>query len=104
MPLERRMSRENYLPDQIVELKQICFTPGRVFQPGKYIAGELPDTAFMMGLVEQLPPVRGKNDELEDPPKPVKPLAPPPSSGLTPRIEFGAPESPKSDEDEGIYV
>ena len=44
----------------------MCFTPGRVIQPGKYIVGELPDIAFDMGLVEQLPPVKGKNAQLED--------------------------------------
>ncbi len=100
MPLERRMSRDNFLPDEVVELKQICFTPGRVFQPGKYIAGELPDTAFTMGLVEQLPPVRGQSAELDSPPKPANL----PPSTPTPRIEFGTPEPPKSDEDEGIYL
>lgn len=103
MPLERRMSRDNFLPDEVVELKQVCFTPGRVFQPGKYIAGELPDTAFTMGLVEQLPPVRGQSAEIKDPP--AQPLDPPPSrSGPSPRIEFGEPEQPSSDEDDGIYV
>ncbi|NCJ08572.1 hypothetical protein GS597_19075 [Synechococcales cyanobacterium C] len=65
MPIERRMSRDTFLPGEIVELKQICLTPGRLFQPGKYIAGELPDIAFEMGLVEQLPPVRGNSAELD---------------------------------------
>ena len=67
MPLERRLSRETFLPSEMVQLKQICLTPGRVFQPGKYIAGELPDVAFTMGLVEQLPPVRGNSAEIRDP-------------------------------------
>ena len=69
MGLERRLSRTMFLNTEIVELRQMCFTPGRVFEPGKYIAGELPDTAFEMGLVEKLPPVRGKSEELEHPPE-----------------------------------
>ena len=40
--------------NEIVELRQTCFTPGRVFEPGKYLAGELPDAAFDMGLVEEV--------------------------------------------------
>jgi hypothetical protein len=44
----------------------MCFTPGKVFQPGKYIVGELPDIAFEMGLVDRLPPVKGKNAEIKD--------------------------------------
>ena len=66
MAIERRMSRSMFLNTEIVELRQVCFTPGRMFEPGKYIAGELPDTAFEMGLVEKLPPVRGKSEELGD--------------------------------------
>ncbi|MGG6238060.1 hypothetical protein ACQ4N7_05425 [Nodosilinea sp. AN01ver1] len=68
MGLERRLSRDMFLNTEIVELRQMCFTPGRVFEPGKYIAGDLPDTAFEMGLVEKLPPVRGKSEEIGDPP------------------------------------
>ncbi|MBE9112458.1 hypothetical protein IQ273_23990 [Nodosilinea sp. LEGE 07298] len=68
MGLERRLSRDMFLNTEIVELRQMCFTPGRMFEPGKYIAGDLPDTAFEMGLVEKLPPVRGKSEELGDPP------------------------------------
>lgn len=64
MALERRLSRTMFLDSELVELRQMCFTPGRVFEPGKYIAGELPDTAFEMGLVEKLPPVRGKSEEI----------------------------------------
>ncbi len=67
MGLERRLSRTMFLDTEIVELRQICFTPGRMFEPGKYLAGELPDTAFEMGLVDKLPPVRGKSEELENP-------------------------------------
>ena len=66
MALERKMFRGMFAPGEIVELKQICFTSGRVFTPGKYIVGELPDTAFDMGLVEQLPPVKGKNAEVKN--------------------------------------
>jgi hypothetical protein len=69
MGLERRLSRTMFLNTEIVELRQMCFTPGRVFEPGKYIAGDLPDTAFEMGLVEKLPLVRGKSEEIGDPPE-----------------------------------
>ncbi|MGV0027917.1 hypothetical protein [Phormidesmis priestleyi] len=70
MAIERRMSRLMFLPGEEVQLRQMCFTPGRLYQPGKYIAGELPDVAFDMGLVDRLPPVRGKSEEikLEEPP------------------------------------
>lgn len=64
MGLEHRLYRSAFLPTEMVELRQICFTPGRVFEPGRYIAGDLPDIAFEMGLVDSLPPVRGKNAEL----------------------------------------
>ena len=66
MALERRLSRAMFEPTEIVELRQMCFTPGRVFEPGKYITGDLPDVAFTMGLVEKLPPVRGKSEEVAD--------------------------------------
>jgi hypothetical protein len=66
MPLERRLSRSMFAETEIVELRQMCFTPGRLFEPGKYIAGELPDTAFEMGLVEKLPPVRGKSADISN--------------------------------------
>lgn len=65
MAIERRMFRGAFLPDEVVELRQMCFTPGRLFEPGKYLAGELPDLAFDMGLVEKLPPVRGKSADIE---------------------------------------
>ncbi len=71
MAIERRLSRLMFLDSELVELRQMCLTPGRVFEPGKYLAGELPDTAFEMGLVEKLPPVRGKSDQLEEPPATV---------------------------------
>jgi hypothetical protein len=66
MGIERRMSREMFLPGEVVQLRQLCFTPGKVFQPGRYIAGELPDVAFEMGLVDKLPPVRGKSAEIRN--------------------------------------
>lgn len=66
MGLERKMFRGMFAPGEVVELRQMCFTPGKVFQPGKYIVGELPDIAFEMGLVERLPPVRGKNAQITD--------------------------------------
>ncbi|NEQ55343.1 MAG: hypothetical protein F6K11_35370 [Leptolyngbya sp. SIO3F4] len=66
MALERRLSRAMFEATELVELRQICFTPGRVFEPGKYITGDLPDVAFTMGLVEKLPSVRGKSEEVAD--------------------------------------
>jgi hypothetical protein len=64
MGIERRLSRTMFQPGEVVELRQMCFTPGRLYEPGKYIVGDLPDLAFEMGLVERLPPVRGKSAEL----------------------------------------
>jgi hypothetical protein len=66
MGIEHRQYRQAFLPTEVVQLRQICFTPGRIFEPGKYIAGDLPDIAFEMGLVDALPPVRGKNAEIKD--------------------------------------
>lgn len=66
MSIEHRLYRSAFLPTEVVELRQICFTPGRVFEPGKYIAGDLPAIAFEMGLVDRLPPIRGKNAEIRD--------------------------------------
>lgn len=66
MGIENRMFRGAFQPDEVVELRQLCLTPGRIFEPGKYLAGELPDLAFEMGLVDRLPPVRGKNAEIRD--------------------------------------
>ena len=66
MGIEHRLYRQTFLPTEVVQLRQVCFTPGRVFEPGKYIAGDLPDIAFEMNLVEQLPPIRGKNAEVRD--------------------------------------
>ncbi len=64
MALERRLSREIFAETEIVELRQVCMTPSGLFEPGKYLAGQLPDAAFEMGLVESLPPVRGKSEEI----------------------------------------
>ena len=58
MGIERIMWRGMFAPEEVVLLKQVCFTPGKIFEPGKYIVGELPDIAFEMGLVEQLPAVQ----------------------------------------------
>lgn len=60
MPLERRLFRGLFAQNEVVELRQVCFTPGRVFNPGHYVAGELPDIAFEMGLVERLHPSQGE--------------------------------------------
>lgn len=65
MQIERRMWRDMFAPSEIVQLRQFCFTPGRVFTLGKYIAGELANVAFEMNLVKQLPPVRGKNAQIK---------------------------------------
>ena len=68
MALERRLSREIFAETEIVELRQVCMTPSGLFEPGKYLAGQLPDAAFEMGLVESLPPVRGKSEQVGLPP------------------------------------
>ncbi|MEL7223433.1 MAG: hypothetical protein AAGL17_00920 [Cyanobacteria bacterium J06576_12] len=69
MALERRLSRAVFAETEIVELRQICMTPSGLFEPGKYLVGQLPDEAFEMGLVETLPPVRGKSEEIAPPTK-----------------------------------
>jgi len=63
MGLERKMFRGMFAPSEVVRLKQPCFTPGRLFEPGNYNAADLPDVAFDMGLVDHLPPVKGKSAE-----------------------------------------
>ncbi|MCY7384856.1 MAG: hypothetical protein LH628_20195 [Microcoleus sp. CAN_BIN18] len=63
MGLERKMFRGMFSPTEVVRLKQPCFTPGRLFEPGKYNAADLPDVAFDMGLVDHLPPVKGNSAE-----------------------------------------
>ena len=71
MGLERRLARDMFNENAIVELRQVCMTPSGLFEPGKYLVGQLPDAAFEMGLVEALPPVRGKSEEVDpEPPKP----------------------------------
>ena len=62
-----RQYRHSFLPTEVVQLRQVCLTAGRLFEPGKYIAGELPDIAFELGLVESLPSVRGKNEQIGEP-------------------------------------
>ncbi|MBD1852509.1 hypothetical protein [Leptolyngbya sp. FACHB-711] len=69
---QRIFSRSSFFPDEIVELRQVCFTPARVFTPGKYIAGQLPDIAFELGLVDHLPPVKGKSEEVQPPNQPLR--------------------------------
>lgn len=64
MGLERQLSRAMFAENEMVQLRQVCMTPSGLFEPGKYIAGKLPDAAFEMGLVEKLPPVRGKSEEV----------------------------------------
>lgn len=64
MAIERRMSRDMFNESAIVQLRQVCMTPSGLFEPGKYLVGQLPDAAFEMGLVEALPPVRGKSEEI----------------------------------------
>lgn len=63
MALERKMFRGMFLPTEVVELKHPCFTPGRLFEPGKYQVADLPDVAFDMGLVGSLPPVKGPSSK-----------------------------------------
>lgn len=67
MGLERQLSRAMFAENEMVQLRQVCMTPSGLFEPGKYIVGKLPDAAFEMGLVEKLPPVRGKSEEVGHP-------------------------------------
>jgi hypothetical protein len=55
MPLERRLSRSMFLETEVVELRQLCLTPSGLFEPGEYMAQDLPDIAFEMGLVDKRP-------------------------------------------------
>jgi hypothetical protein len=73
MGLERKMFRGMFSPSEVVRLKQPCFTPGRLFEPGNYNAADLPDVAFDMGLVDPLPPVKGKSAENLNAPNPQPP-------------------------------
>lgn len=65
MGLERRISKAMFEPTEVVELRQVCFTPHRIWEAGQYMVGELPDIAFDMGLVEKLPPVRGNSADID---------------------------------------
>lgn len=67
MGLERQLSRAMFAENELVQLRQVCMTPSGLFEPGKYLVGKLPDAAFEMGLVEKLPPVRGKSEEVGPP-------------------------------------
>ncbi|MEZ2238157.1 hypothetical protein [Microcoleus sp.] len=66
MALESKRFRGMFAPGEIVQLKQPCFTPGRLFEPGKYQVSELPDVAFDMGLVDHLPSVKGNSSQSVD--------------------------------------
>lgn len=65
MAIERRMSRDMFNESAIVELRQTCMTSSGLFEPGKYLVGQLPDAAFEMGLVEALPPTGGKREDID---------------------------------------
>jgi hypothetical protein len=67
MAIESSRFRGIFAPTEIVELKQICFTPSRVFQPGKYTAEELPDIAFEMGLVQKPSSTTDQNNNSSNP-------------------------------------
>ena len=67
MGLERQLSRAMFAENEVVQLRQVCMTPSGLFEPGKYLVGQLPEAAFEMGLVEKLPPVRGKSEEIGPP-------------------------------------
>ena len=69
MGLERKMFRGMFSPTEVVELKHPCFTPGRLFEPGKYNVADLPDVAFDMGLVDHLPRVKDNSSENLNSPK-----------------------------------
>ncbi len=73
MGLERQLSRAMFAENELVQLRQVCMTSSGLFEPGKYLVGKLPDAAFEMGLVEKLPPVRGKSEEVGPPRTKSKP-------------------------------
>ena len=54
MGIENRRWKGLFAPTEVVELKQMCLTPGQMFQPGQYKAENLPEIAFEMGLVESV--------------------------------------------------
>lgn len=53
-----------FQPTEQVVLRQTYFTASAVFEPGVYYAGQLPKAVFELGLVDQLPPVKGKSAEI----------------------------------------
>ena len=65
MAIERRMARDMFNENAIVELRQTCMTSSGLFEPGKYLAGQLPDVAFEMGLVTAIPPAGGKREDID---------------------------------------
>lgn len=67
MAIERRMARDMFNENAIVELRQTCMTASGLFEPGKYLVGQLPDVAFEMGLVTAIPPVGGKREDIDPP-------------------------------------
>ncbi|MBE9128396.1 hypothetical protein [Coleofasciculus sp. LEGE 07081] len=67
MGLERKMGRGMFAPGEVVELRQMCFTPGKMFQPGKYTVSDLPDVAFEMGLVDRIGAPKGQTVDVEPP-------------------------------------
>lgn len=75
MAIERRLSRDVFNESAIVELRQTCMTSSGLFEPGKYLVGQLPDAAFEMGLVEALPPTGGKREDIDPDSEPPSPDA-----------------------------
>ena len=67
MPLERRLPRSMFLGHELVELRQLCLTAEGIFEPGQYLARDLPDIAFTMGLVEALPPPPDQDPRIDSP-------------------------------------
>jgi hypothetical protein len=69
MGIEKRLSRAIFAANEIVELRQPCFTSTQMFAPGTYPVEQLPDIAFEMGLVERLRPGTGKAGKEEQLPE-----------------------------------
>lgn len=67
MGIESSRFRGLFAPTEVVELKQICFTPTGVFQPGRYQAEDLPDIAFNMGLVEKVSTIDPEKQDKSNP-------------------------------------
>ncbi|MEQ9552923.1 MAG: hypothetical protein RIM23_25315 [Coleofasciculus sp. G3-WIS-01] len=66
MGIENRRWKGLFAPTEVVELKQMCLTPGQIFQPGRYKAEDLPDIAFEMGLVEGISKAEEEKDKTGD--------------------------------------